>query len=140
MYESLTKFIPLVERTESYGEWIADREHAGTPDNPKRWPYVGYSGLVIEVEEAVYVFVDAHPEMGLMHYSSILEQGGLEWGFESMEGADVSTLDGRVVMALLVGAIRAERFCDGALKRFFERGCIARWLRRLREIDAAGTS
>ena len=52
-----------------------------------------------------------------------------------MEGADVSALDGKTVMALLVGAVRAERFCDGALLGFLESGCIGRWLRRLRQID-----
>lgn len=38
-------------------------------------------------------------------------------------------------MALLLGAVRAERFCDGALLGFFEDGSIRRWLVRLREID-----
>ena len=52
-----------------------------------------------------------------------------------MEGADVSALDGKTVMALLVGAVRAERFCDGALLGFLETGCIGRWLQRLRQID-----
>ena len=55
-----------------------------------------------------------------------------------MESADVSALDGQTVMALLVGAVRAERFCDGALLGFLESGCVERWLRRLREIDGVG--
>ena len=80
-------------------------------------------------------FVDNHPELCLTRYADILERAGLEWGSESMEGADVSALDGKTVMALLVGAVRAERFCDGALLGFLESGCIGRWLQRLRQID-----
>ena len=38
-------------------------------------------------------------------------------------------------MALLMGAVRAERFCDGALKEFVENGSITKWLERLKEID-----
>lgn len=56
-----------------------------------------------------------------------------------MSGADVSELDGQAVMALLLGAVRAERFCDGALLDFFEDGSVKRWLLRLREIDDKGS-
>lgn len=52
-----------------------------------------------------------------------------------MSEADASKLDGQVVMALLLGAVRAERFCDGALLGFFEDGSIRRWLLRLKEVD-----
>ena len=52
-----------------------------------------------------------------------------------MRNADVSTLDGSAVMALIVGAIRAERFCDGALLDFFENGNVQKWLERLSELD-----
>ena len=52
-----------------------------------------------------------------------------------MKNANVNALDGTTVVALIVGAIRAERFCDGALLDFFESGCIEKWLERLAEID-----
>ena len=56
-----------------------------------------------------------------------------------MSGADVSELDGQAVMALLLGAVRAERFCDVALLGFFGDGSMRRWLLRLREIDDKGS-
>lgn len=56
-----------------------------------------------------------------------------------MSGADVSELDGQAVMALLLGAVRAERICDGALLGFFGDGSMRRWLLRLREIDDKGS-
>lgn len=137
MYESLTKFIPPIEGADGYGEWIVDREHADTAEDPKQMSFVGYSNLVLELEDAIFAFVDAHPEMGLTHYYDILERNGLAWDFDSMERASADELDGTAIMALLVGASRAERFCDGALLRFCREGCILRWLKRLREIDSA---
>lgn len=38
-------------------------------------------------------------------------------------------------MALITGAVRAERFCDGALLGFFKDGSIRKWLERLKELD-----
>ena len=91
--------------------------------------------MVTEVEQAIYAFVDKHPEYELTRYSDILERNGLSWDGRAMSKADVSKLDGQTVMALLLGAVRAERFCDGALLGFFEDGSVKRWLLRLREID-----
>lgn len=34
-----------------------------------------------------------------------------------------------------VGAVRAERLCDGALLYLLRRGCVQRWLGRLEEIE-----
>ena len=39
------------------------------------------------------------------------------------------------ITALLMGAIRADRFSEGALLYFFETGTITKWLNRLKEID-----
>ena len=74
--------------------------------------------------------------MELHNYGAILEANGIEWGTRSMEAANVSNMDAQVVLALLLGAIRAERFCDGALLGFLESGAILRWLKRLQEIDS----
>lgn len=109
MYENLTKHLPELDKA--------------------------YEPVMHEIYHAVYAFMDEHPEFGLAHYYDILEENGLKWDYEVMEQADVSKLDGQVVMALLLGIIRADRFCDGALLDFFENGCIKRWIMRLQEID-----
>lgn len=100
---------------------------------------MNYGTTVADVEQAIYDFVDEHPEYELTHYRNILERNGLEWGSQAMSGADVSELDGQAVMALLLEPVRAERFCDGALLGFFEDGSVKRWLLRLREIDDKGS-
>ena len=113
MFESLTKHLPELEKAEGYGR------------------------AVTKVEQAIYAFADEHPEYELPQYANILERNGLEWSGRTMSEADVSQLDGQAVMALLLGAVRADRFCDGALIGFFEDGSVRRWIARLREIDSA---
>ena len=134
MFESLTKHLPAIENAEGFGNWVVDRESKGTMNNPIKMPYVNYGTTVADVEQAIYDFVDKLPEYELTHYRDILERNGLEWGSQAMSGADVSELDGQAVMALLLGAVRAERFCDGALLGFFEDGSMRRWLLRLKEM------
>ena len=127
MYESLTAFIPALEKG-VYGEW---RRCEGS------FPFVVYSWHIRELEEKIYCFADDHREEGYGDYSRILEEHGITWSRDSMTKTDVSTLDGRTVFALLLGAVRAERQCDGALLDFCESGCVLRWLERLRETDEA---
>ena len=134
MYESLTSFLPKLQGAE-YGEWIIDRENDGSPEHPKQFPFVAYGRTVTDLENAIYRFIDEHKEMELTCYGDILENASIKWDAQSMKYADVSVLDGRTVMALLVGAVRAERFCDGALLAFCEGGNVAKWLQRLKELD-----
>ena len=134
MYESLTKYINQIEMDE-LGEWIVDRENDGTPEHPIQMPWVNYSKTVTDLEHAIYQYVDDHENLGLRQYGEILEKSGLKWDINSMSNADVSKLDGTTVMALLLGVVRAERFCDGALLSFCKSGCVSRWLSRLKEID-----
>ena len=133
MYERLTWFIPAMER-EDYGRWV--RQHGdGSPGNPEVMPFVIYDWHVRRLEDAVLDFADDHREERVGQYDRILEKSGITWSMKSMKAADVSALDGRTVYALLLGAFRAERFCDGAVLEFCESGCMLRWLRRLKEID-----
>lgn len=135
MFESLTKHLTAIENAEGFGNWVVDRESKGTMNDPIKMPYVNYGATVADVEQAIYDFVDEHLEYELTHYHDILERNGLDWSSQAMSGADVSELDGQAVMALLLGAVRAERFCDGALLDFFEDGSMRRWLLRLKGID-----
>ena len=49
-------------------------------------------------------------------------------------------MDAKCIMALIMGAVSAERFCDGALLGFFKDGSIKKWLERLKEIDTNNMS
>lgn len=134
LYEGITCYIDKL-KSDSIGEWVTDKENDGSREHPIQMPFVGYSSVVRSFEKAVYEFEENHPEFNLNKYGEILESHGISWEEESMSEADVSALDGQAVMALMMGAIRAERFCDGALMAFFKNGSIERWLIRLKEID-----
>lgn len=132
MYEKLTAFLPKLQN-DQFGLWHTDQENDGSAEHPIHLPFVNYSGVVCEFEEAVYSFVDEHEE--IRDYERILKAAGLQWCAYSMKNANVDELDGKTVVALILGTIRAERFCDGVLLEFFKNGCIAKWLSRLQEID-----
>lgn len=134
IYDSLICFIETLE-DDSIGTWIVDRENDGTMEHPIQMPFVEYTSVVRTFEKAVYVFDEEHPEFGLNRYNDILKKYDIEWGVDSMSNADVSEIDGQGIMALLMGAVRSERFCDGALKTFFMNGSIKRWLLRLKELE-----
>lgn len=135
MYESLTKYLPDLEQAEDPKDWRSDHENATVTESPTQMPSTGYSRAVAELERAIYSFADAHPDFGLDRYNDILEENGIAWNMRSMSDADVSHFAGCPTMALLIGAVRAERFCSGALFEFLESGCIRRWLLRLQELD-----
>ena len=102
---------------------------------PKQMPFVMYTRMVDEFVEDVYRFERSHQDFRLNRYGEILSQNGIEWDSKSMSSADVSNMDAHCVMALIMGAVRAERFCDGALLGFFKDGSIRKWLERLKDID-----
>lgn len=137
MYESLTVFLERM-RSESSGEWVFDNVSKGTLDDPFEVPWVDWSPCTSAFVEAVYAFQAAHPEYGLEQYGDVLSECGLEWDAVVMERADVSNLDGRYVMALILGGIRADRFCEGQLKRWIDNGVFEKWLSRLKELDDLG--
>lgn len=131
----LTKYIVKISNTESYGEWIIDRENDGTLENPIHMPYVNYNELVKMFISDFYQFSNSHPEYQLTKYSLILENNGIKWNNSSMRNIDVDTLNEQCILALIMGVIRADRFSEGTLLSFFKDGYILKWLQRLKEID-----
>lgn len=134
IYFPIISFIPRLTGTE-YGEVQPKRQTGdGSIENPYQMPYYTYSDVVCKFEEAVYKFEEEHLEFHLNQYIDIMLLNGLKWDEEIMKNTDVSNLNGQAVMALILGAIRAEKFCSGALNSFLEQGCIQKWLLRLQEI------
>ena len=138
-FGALTKYLPLIELDE-IGHWYIDTENDGTLHHPYHFPYVCFSEMVRRFTEDVYAIVDSHSAWELNHYRQILSQNGLSWDSKSMSSAIIDDLDARCICALLVGAVRAERFCDGALMNFFKDGSISRWLKRLEELDEVSSA
>lgn len=133
-FENLTKYLPHLDE-DKVGTWVIDHKNDGTPEHPIQISFVNYSEMVHHFIDDVYDFSDNNSDFELTRYGDILNQNGLEWGSKSMSDADVSKLDAQCIMALIMGAVRAERFCDGALLGFFKDGSIQKWLERLKKID-----
>ena len=133
-FDILTKYINRIQAG-SLGKWVIDKENDGTPEHPIQMPFVDYSEMVHNFIDDVYTFEKSNKDMELTRYGEILKDNGLEWDLESMKSADISNLNLQCVMALIMGAVRAERFCDGALLDFFKSGYILKWLERLKSIE-----
>ncbi len=138
MYESMTALLGKIAAS-AKGQWVIDKENDGSPEHPIQLPYVDYNDAVLELIHAVYRFVKDHSEMELTDYQQILEDNGIQFGDEGIKTADVSSLDGRTVVALLLSIIRMDRFCEGLLLEYCETGYVEKWLARLREIDQSGS-
>lgn len=134
-FEILTKYIPQLSEGK-YGNWIIDRESKGTTESPIQMPFVNYSDFISAFLQDVYKCIDDNEDMELNRYGEILEKNDIQWEIDSMKEAEVSSLDAPCVMALIAGAVRAERFCDGALLDFFQSGSFTKWLNRLKQIDS----
>lgn len=132
--EVLTKYISQFSN-DKIGDWIVDLDNEGTTEKLNQMPYVKYSKSVHSFIEDVYVFVDNNVEMELNQYANILNKCGIELNIMSMKEADVFLLDLQCVLALILGAVRADRFNEGALLEFIKGGYIVKWLERLKELD-----
>lgn len=133
-FEMLTKYISKLGN-DSIGEWIIDKENDGSMEHPIQIPFIDYADMVCHFIDDVYTFEENNADMELTRYGDILKENGLEWGMDSMKQADVSALNAQCVLALIMGAVRAERFCDGALLSFFKTGCMLKWLERLQSFE-----
>lgn len=135
-YSALTKYINLL-KNDNAGEWSCDKENDGSSERPIHVPFVSYSIAVNNLADDIYKFAKESNEIVPSKYAEILQANGIEWGYDSMMKADASELDAQCILALLIASLRAERFCDGALLEFIKNGAVARWLKRLQELDEA---
>ncbi|MEC0986307.1 DUF6508 domain-containing protein [Bacillus safensis] len=133
-FESLTKYIPML-REDHIGEWVIDQENDGTAERPIQMPFVNYSETARHFIEDVYTFAEQHQEMELTRYREILKENGIEGGLNGIENVDISNLNAQCVLALIMGVVRAERFCEGAIFNSFKSGAILKWLERLKNLD-----
>ncbi|UTV33641.1 DUF6508 domain-containing protein [Bacillus altitudinis] len=133
-FKILTNYIPMLQG-DDIGEWVIDQENDGTAEHPIQMPFVNYSETVRRFIEDVYTFAEHHQEMELTRYREILKENGIEWGMNDMEDVDVSNLNSQCVLALIMGVLRAERFCEGVILDFFTNGTIVKWLERLERLE-----
>lgn len=127
-YSVLFKYIDLLSN-DLFGNWVVDTVSAGTIEEPIQLPHVLYSHTVNEFIRDVY---SCWENSGLEDYIQLLNSHDIEWDSESMRNANVGELPSEVILALLLGAVRAEKFCDGALLGFLKDDTIQKWLGALK--------
>lgn len=67
----------MLEAEEIHGEWIIDREHKGTPDDPKQFPFVGYGRVACDLIDMVHQCVDDNEDLDVRDYRGALDGYGL---------------------------------------------------------------
>ena len=132
-FECLTRYLSVIDLDE-IGTWVFNNKD-DRPGAPVRAPYIKYTGMVLLFIKDVFDFRDRNADLGLDRYDLILQENGIKWGQKTMKEADVSQMDGRGVIALIIGVLRAEHFSDGQILDFFKDGTMKKWLKRLKEID-----
>lgn len=135
IYNSLISFLPSFKGIEYSEKFPQYQNGDGTMERPYIMLHYAYANVICEFENVVYAFEEKYPEFQLNNYQELMLLEGISWGIESMSNANVSQMSGQMVMALILGAIRAERYSSGALNHFFESGCIEKWLQRLAELE-----
>ncbi|MCM3028634.1 DUF6508 domain-containing protein [Bacillus safensis] len=96
---------------------------------------MNYSETVQRFIKNVYTFAEQHQELELTRYREILKENGIEGELNDIENLDISNLNVQCVLALIMGVVRAERFCEGAILGSFKSGAILKWLERLKNLD-----
>lgn len=134
MYEMLTAFIPALEEG-SFGSCSV--KGRGTPEDPLVYRNVEYSRPVRELMDALFAFRDAHEEMRLDYYTEIADEIIAVCRSAGREAMDVSALDGRLIVGMLLFMISMTRFSEGAFIGFCRSGTVLRCLKRLQETDEA---
>ena len=127
-YDNLIKYLTIFSDND-LGEWFVDKENDGSMQHPIQTPYVMYSDKVSDFIEEVYRCAE---QIGITDYIEVLKRHNIEQNYQSMSRANATNLSADVICALLLGAVRAEKFCDGALLRFLKDGSIKKWLEELK--------
>lgn len=131
----LTKYIEPIQKAEKLGEWVFDTGGKGTSENPIQIPFVDYDDLIYKFIEDFYEFAEKYPEYELINYKSILEENNIELDIKLMSEVKEVLIDDRCILALIMGAIRIDRFSEGSLLWCFKDGCMVKWLKKLSRYD-----
>ena len=127
---ALYKYIELFS-SESFGKWVigAMKENG---DNYIRMPHVLYQR---NVDSFIHDVHACYEKSGIDDYIKVLQSYGIEWRLDDMIRADIQGMPREVLISLLLGAVRAEKYVDGAIFRLLKNGVIQKWLSALKEME-----
>ena len=132
-FEILTKYLPLLEG-DRYGTWSPIHKDRAGETETFIMPFVNYSETVNAFIKDVYHFAETRPEMELHQHNRILKDHNIDLNVD-WQAMDISTQDAQCITALIMAAVRTERFCDGTLLGLLEGRHIQSWLDQLRRFE-----
>lgn len=95
-----------------------------------------YITFIHEFMNSLDKFCNEHPKSVTEHFYNILLENNIAWDIEDMSNTEITSLDEKVVLALILGATKDVSFYEGALLPYIENGSLERWLRRLEYFDS----
>lgn len=130
------KIIALIEplRQDSHGKWHGGIEDKQPENNTFQMPFVVYTEIAHRLIFEIQEFVDQNPDYELRSYGKVLKERNIEFSQEAFNKVDLDNLDAQGVMAMLVGLMRAERFCEGTFLKNLQSGFIVKCIQRLEMI------
>ncbi len=128
MYEQVTSYLGKLKPAQiQYPKNQGDGSH----ENPYRAGGPEYDSTTKEFMKRMYDFV---PNGGQNYDEVIYKATGLDCHGD-LTKADISKIDGDIILYMIFSMIRGERFSEGLFGSYVENGTIDRMLTRLKEID-----
>lgn len=131
-YKIITDHIDILSNS-NFGEWSS----VNSSEDVVTLPFVIYSKEVMDFLLSVDNFLDIENNDIFFDYKALLERENIEYSMDTFIDADINTLQAETLCAMIIGTIRANRFCEGVLLEAFEHGHILKWLKRIKDLDEA---
>lgn len=95
-----------------------------------------YKSIEWNLQKALCRFEMKHPELEMNRFIKTLEENDLEWSMNGMHAADVSKLNLKAVLALLVGIFCSEKCIEESQYSFFQDKKIFECVERLKILNS----
>ena len=95
-----------------------------------------YKSIEWKLQKELCRFEMKHPELEMNRFIKTLEENDLEWSMIEMHAADVSKLNLKAVLALLVGIFCSEKCIEESQYSFFQDKKIFQCIERLRILNS----
>jgi len=95
-----------------------------------------YKSIEWRLQKELCRFEMKHPELEMNRFIKILEENDLEWSMNEMHAVDVSKLNLKAVLALLVGIFCSEKCIEESQYSFFQDKKIFQCIERLRILNS----
>ncbi len=95
-----------------------------------------YKSIEWNLQKALCRFEMKHPELEMNRFIKTLEENDLEWSMNGMHAADVSKLNLKAILALLVGIFCSEKCIEESQYSFFQDKKIFECVERLKILNS----